>query len=128
MPNIWDASYSAVNGKKPRLSDKQIESERSNDNLYKMAGLLADFTPVVGGVKGAYEEAKAGNPLMSMLNALTVPVDALTLGTGGALAKAGLLGAGTFIGKGAKTWDAVKAAEAAKRLDSGETRQCSRPS
>lgn len=27
---------------------------------------------------------------------------------------------GTFIGKGAKTWDAVKAAEAAKRIDAGD--------
>lgn len=55
------------------------------------AGLLADFTPVVGGVKGAVENFNDGNYGMAALNAATVPLDVASLG-GGTAIKAGLLG------------------------------------
>ena len=89
---LLDSNYSAVNGKKPRNSDKQYEQENLLGNAKNAAGLLADFTPVIGGIKGAYEEAKAGNPVMSAVNAATVPIDLLSGGVGGAAVKAGLLG------------------------------------
>ena len=56
-------------------------------------GLLADITPVVGGIKGAREEWVAGNPGMALFNAATVPVDLMSMGVGGAAAKLALLGA-----------------------------------
>jgi len=88
----------------------------------KMGGLAADFTPVVGGVKGAIEEAKAGNPWWSAFNAATVPLDLLTAGTGGAALK-GLIGAaglgGMIAGKGAKTADLELLAQAQKMKAAG---------
>jgi hypothetical protein len=89
---LLDFSYSAVNGKKPRLSDKQYAQEDLLSNAKNAAGLLADFTPVIGGIKGAYKEAKQGNPVMAGINAVTVPLDLVTMGGASALAKLGLIG------------------------------------
>lgn len=101
-----------------KYRDAQEAGLPSKNELLDIASKGADFLPVVGGVKGAYEEGKSGNYLMSALNAATVPLDVVSGGAAGAMLKAGL--AGTFIGKGAKTWDAIKAADAEKRIAAGD--------
>lgn len=101
---LLDASYSAVNTKKPRKSDRILPATELNAR-----GLLdaATNVPIAGdalsGVLAAYDAAK-GDYGSAAVNALGVLPFV----------------SGTFIGKGAKTWDAVKAAEAAKRIDAGE--------
>ena len=101
---LLDTSYAAVNGKKPRNSDNQMQIERSNENLYSALGLMADFTPVIGGLKGAYEGARDGNLVSGLLNAASVPLDLASFGTAGtALKAAGLLGAG-IIKSGKNGW------------------------
>lgn len=64
-----------------------------------------DFTPVWGGIKGYQEEMAAGNPGWALFNAATVPVDLLTMGTGGAAMKALplALGLGTIANRGRRT-------------------------
>lgn len=87
-----------------------LNPEWTPDRQRQAASTALDFTPVVGGVKGATEEWQAGNPWWAAFNAGTVPLD---------LMSAGLLG-GTIrsIGKGAKAAiEAEKAAEAAKRAE-----------
>lgn len=101
---LLDTSYSAVNTKKPRKSDRILPATELNAR-----GLLdaATNVPIAGdalsGVLAAYDAAK-GDYGSAAVNALGVLPFV----------------SGTFIGKGAKTWDAVKAAEAAKRIDAGE--------
>ena len=91
---LLDSDYAAVKSARPRKSSRIMPGEDIAENAKSAIGLLADFTPVVGGVKGAYEEMKAGNPGMAALNAATVPLDALSLG-GSALLKGGLVALGT---------------------------------
>lgn len=112
---ILNTDFSAVNGKNPRNSDRIYEATPINP--MRSLGLLADFTPVVGGIKGAVEEWGQGNKGMSLLNAATIPIDLASLGTAGGLAKVGLLG--IFAGKNAKTADLVKLSLAEKMLADG---------
>jgi hypothetical protein len=49
------------------------------------ASMAADFTPVVGGVKGTVEELAAGNLGWAALNAVSVPVDLMSAGFGGTM-------------------------------------------
>lgn len=90
-------------------SVKDLNPEWTKDRLKTAGGLLADFTPVVGDVKSAYDgvqAAKKGDYLGAGLGAL------------GALPLVPNL-AGMFIGKGAKTWDAVMASKALEMEKAG---------
>lgn len=101
---LLDASYSAVNTKKPRKSDRILPATELNAR-----GLLdaATNVPVAGdalsGVLAAYDAAKGdyGSAAMNALGVLPFV-------------------SGTFIGKGAKTWDKSKEADAMSRLAKGE--------
>lgn len=101
---LLDASYSAVNTKKPRKSDRILPATELNAR-----GLLdaATNVPIAGdalsGVLAAYDAAKGdyGSAAMNALGVLPFV-------------------SGTFIGKGAKTWDKVKEADAMSRLAKGE--------
>jgi len=80
---------------------------------HQLVGLLADFTPVVGGVKGAYEEAQAGNPGWAAFNAASVPADLLSMGLLGTAMRAGSKGR-----KAVRTMDSAKdMTERAKYID-----------
>lgn len=65
-----------------------LNREMSRERLSKLGSEMANFAPVVGGVKGAMEEWQAGNPGWATFNAATVPLDLATLGVGGMVAKA----------------------------------------
>lgn len=64
-----------------------LNREITPARLSKLGSETANFAPVVGGVKGAQEEWQAGNPGWATFNAATVPLDFVTMGTGGAAAK-----------------------------------------
>lgn len=108
LGDMFGASLDTVNGGKPRNSDRPMNVERSNDNLIGLASAFADFVPVVGGLKGAYEGARDGDVLSGLLNAASVPLDLASFGTAGtALKGAGLIAAGTLARKGSKISDAL---------------------
>jgi hypothetical protein len=53
-----------------------------------VAGLVADFIPVVGGVKGTAEELEEGNYGWAAANAASVPLDLMSFGAAGATVRA----------------------------------------
>lgn len=84
-------------------------SPMAPEHANTLAGLLADFTPVVSDVKSAYDgmqSAREGDYLGAALGGI------------GALPLVPNL-AGMFIGKGAKTWDAVNASRAMEMEQAG---------
>jgi hypothetical protein len=57
-----------------------LNPEWTPERVRAAGGLLADFTPVVGGLKGFVDEMQAGNPGWAAFNAATVPLDIASLG------------------------------------------------
>jgi hypothetical protein len=104
LGEMFGASFATVNGQKPRNSDRIQEGQPLN---LRGAFEAAQNIPVAGdalsGVMAAYDAAKGDYPSAAM-NALGVLPFV----------------SGTFIGKGAKTWDALKAADAEKRIAAGD--------
>lgn len=101
---LLDTSFSAVNGAKPRKSDRVMPGEELN-----LRGLLDAATniPVAGDLLSgglAVVDYAKGDKVGAAINAAAMLPFV----------------SGTFIGKGAKTWDAVKAAEAEKRIKAGD--------
>lgn len=85
---------------------------RAGQEMYDnpVVNTAISFTPGAGDLQSGYEalkSAKEGDWTNAGLNAVGVLPFVPAL-------------AGTFIGKGAKTWDSVQAAEALKRIDAGE--------
>lgn len=104
LGDMFGASFAAVNGQKPRNSDRIQAGQPLN---LRGAFEAATNIPVVGdalsGGMAMYDAAKGDYPSAAM-NALGVLPFV----------------SGTFIGKGAKTWDAIKAADAEKRIAAGD--------
>ena len=113
MPvGLLDAAKQYINDASP---GGLLNREWTPERVSQVSSTAQDFVPVWGGIKGAREEWDAGNPGWAAFNAATVPVDLATLGGGTALKALahGLpLVGGMFVGKGAKTWDAVMASKA----------------
>jgi hypothetical protein len=85
---------------------------KAGKEMYDNAAVNAaiGFTPGAGDIQAAVEalrSAKEGDWTGAALNGVGVLPFVPAL-------------AGTFVGKGSKTWDAVQAAEALKRIDAGE--------
>ena len=104
LGDMFGASLAAVNGQKPRNSDRIQTGQPLN---LRGAFEAATNIPVVGdalsGGMAMYDAAKGdyGSAAMNALGVLPFV-------------------SGTFIGKGAKTWDAIKAADAEKRIAAGD--------
>lgn len=113
-------SWNAVNGNKARtkIGNALITGDSLNfpsgKDLAHIAGQAADFAPVIGGAKGAYEEGKAGNYGMAALNGASALADVFTGGMGGALLKGGLIGA-VLPGGMNKARAALEAAQSGSR-------------
>ena len=85
---------------------------RAGKEMYEnpIVNTAVGLSPVLGDIQAgveAYRSAQAGDWGNAGLNAVGMLPFVPAL-------------AGTFVGKGAKTWDAIQAAEAAKRLEAGE--------
>ena len=89
-PRLLDALKQYVGDAAPGGA---LNPEWTPDRVNQAKSTALDFTPVIGGVKGAKEEWDAGNPVLAAFNAATVPLDLATFGTGGAALK-GLAAAG----------------------------------
>jgi hypothetical protein len=104
LGDMFGSTFGTVNSKKPRNSDRIQPAQPLN---LRGAFEAATNVPVVGdalsGVMAAYDAAKGdyGSAAMNALGVLPFV-------------------SGTFIGKGAKTWDAVKEADALSRLAKGD--------
>ncbi len=102
MPTLSDLLSMGKRYVQDAMPGGLLNPEVSPQTAMTIGGLLADFTPVVGDVKSAYDgiqSARQGDYLGAALGGL------------GALPLMPNL-AGMFIGKGAKTWDAVNASRA----------------
>ena len=84
------------------LPGGNLNREVTPETVKSALSMMADLTPVVGGVKGAMEEYEQGNPGWAAINAATVPLDIATAG-GGTLAK-GLLAKGLPAALGMTAW------------------------
>lgn len=104
LGDMFGQSMATVNGQKPRNSDRIQAGQPLN---LRGAFEAATNIPVVGdalsGGMALYDAAKGdyGSAAMNALGVLPFV-------------------SGTFIGKGAKTWDAIKAADAEKRIAAGD--------
>lgn len=104
LGDMFGQSFATVNGQKPRNSDRIQPSQPLN---LRGAFEAATNIPVVGdalsGGMALYDAANGdyGSAAMNALGVLPFV-------------------SGTFIGKGAKTWDAIKAADAEKRIAAGD--------
>jgi hypothetical protein len=104
LGDMFGASFATVNGQKPRNSDRIQEGQPLNlRGAFEAAQNIPVAGDVLSGVMAAYDAAKGDYPSAAMNAVGMLPFVS-----------------GTFIGKGAKTWDAIKAADAEKRIAAGD--------
>jgi hypothetical protein len=104
LGEMFGASFATVSGKKPRNSDRIQEGQPLNlRGAFEAAQNIPVAGDVLSGVMAAYDAAKGDYPSAAMNAVGILPFVS-----------------GTFIGKGAKTWDAIKAADAEKRIAAGD--------